>query len=194
MREEIELRLQANTTRKSQDPSAMRFIISIECGQPFMQGNLEFLQIYIKGQSFMLHQIRKMVGLVIAIMRGHTDQSIIRRAWGPERLDIPIAPALGLMLEHVHYDRYNRRYGGDGLHEPLCWEAKQELIQAFKEKYIFPTIVNTEQDDKSMLNWMENLPLHSYDVRDPGPPTFDDAELCDIARSDDDGPDGNFLE
>uniref|UniRef100_G3MRJ2 Pseudouridylate synthase 1 homolog n=1 Tax=Amblyomma maculatum TaxID=34609 RepID=G3MRJ2_AMBMU len=172
--------------KKSQDPSAMRYIISIECGQPFMAGNLEFLQIQIKGQSFMLHQIRKMVGLVIAIMRGHTDQSIIRRAWGPERLDIPIAPALGLMLEHVHYDRYNRRYGGDGLHEPLCWEAKQDFIQTFKEKHIFPTIVNTEQDEKSMLNWMENLQLHSYDVREPGPPTFDDAELCNLVRSDDD--------
>ncbi|KAL3224398.1 hypothetical protein MRX96_026613 [Rhipicephalus microplus] len=130
-----------------------------------------------------------MVGLVIAIMRGHTDQSTIRRAWGPERLDIPIAPPLGLMLEHLHYDRYNKRYGGDGLHEPLCWEAKQDLIQAFKEKHIFPTIVETEKNEKSMLNWMENLPLHSYDVREPGPPTLEDAELCVMAGSDDDGPD-----
>ncbi|XP_075732224.1 pseudouridine synthase 1 isoform X1 [Rhipicephalus microplus] len=175
--------------KKSEDPSAMRFMISIECGQPFIQGDIEFLQIRIKGQSFMLHQIRKMVGLVIAIMRGHTDQSTIRRAWGPERLDIPIAPPLGLMLEHLHYDRYNKRYGGDGLHEPLCWEAKQDLIQAFKEKHIFPTIVETEKNEKSMLNWMENLPLHSYDVREPGPPTLEDAELCVMAGSDDDGPD-----
>lgn len=176
--------------KKSQDPSAMRFIISVECGQPFVQGDLEFLQIYIKGQSFMLHQIRKMVGLVIAIMRGHTDESTIRRAWGPERLDIPIAPALGLMLEHVHYDRYNKRYGGDGLHEPLCWEEKQDVIQAFKENYIFPTIVDTERDEKSMLSWMENLALHSYNVREAGPPMLDDIdeENCDLAGSDDDTP------
>lgn len=174
--------------KKSEDPSAMRFMISAECGKPFIQGNLEFLQIQIKGQSFMLHQIRKMIGLLIAIMRGYTDQSTIRRAWGPERLDIPIAPALGLMLEQLHYDRYNKRYGGDGLHEPLSWEAKQDLIQAFKEKHIFPTIVETEKNEKSMLNWMENLPLHSYSVREPGPPTLEDADLCNLAGSDDDGP------
>lgn len=175
--------------KKSVDPSAMRYMISAECGQPFIQDNLEFLQIRIKGQSFMLHQIRKMVGLLIAVMRGHTDQSTIRRAWGPERLDIPIAPPLGLMLEHLHYDRYNKRYGGDGLHEPLCWEEKQDLIQAFKEKHIFPTIVETEKNEKSMLNWMENLPLHSYDVREAGPPTLEDAELYNLPGSDDDGPD-----
>lgn len=34
----------------------------------------------------MLHQIRKMVGLVIAIMRGHTTEAIIKRAWGPEKV------------------------------------------------------------------------------------------------------------
>ncbi|KAG0412099.1 hypothetical protein HPB47_010776 [Ixodes persulcatus] len=32
-----------------------------------------------------------------------------------------------------------------------------------------------------MLTWMENLPLHTYDVREPGPPTSDEAEHCDIA-------------
>ncbi|XP_029834803.2 tRNA pseudouridine synthase A [Ixodes scapularis] len=167
--------------KKSEDPSAMRYIISAECGQPFVQGDQEFVQVQIKGQSFMLHQIRKMVGLVIAIMRGCTKETTIRRAWGPEKLDLPIAPALGLMLEEVHYDRYNKRYGGDGLHEPLTWEEKQDIIQSFKEKHIYPTILETEKNEKSMLTWMENLPLHTYDVREPGPPTSDEAEHCDIA-------------
>ncbi|KAM7284185.1 putative pseudouridylate synthase [Ixodes scapularis] len=167
--------------KKSEDPSAMRYIISAECAQPFVQGDQEFVQVQIKGQSFMLHQIRKMVGLVIAIMRGCTKETTIRRAWGPEKLDLPIAPALGLMLEEVHYDRYNKRYGGDGLHEPLTWEEKQDIIQSFKEKHIYPTILETEKNEKSMLTWMENLPLHTYDVREPGPPTSDEAEHCDIA-------------
>ncbi|CAN7990737.1 unnamed protein product [Ixodes hexagonus] len=175
----------------------MRYIISAEasdcCGQPFVQGDDEFVQVQIKGQSFMLHQIRKMVGLVIAIMRGCTQEATIRRAWGPEKLDIPIAPALGLMLEEVHYDRYNKRYGGDGLHEPLTWEEKQDIIQSFKEKHIYPTILETERKEKSMLTWMESLPLHSYDVREPGPPTADEAEHCDIAASEEDGP-GRELE
>lgn len=73
----------------------MRYIKEIECGQPFLVGNLEYVQIRIKGQSFMLHQIRKMIGLVIAIMRGHTTEAIIKRAWGPEKVN----PFLAILLE-----------------------------------------------------------------------------------------------
>jgi len=26
------------------------------------------------------------------------------------------------MLEQVHYDGYNKKYGGDGLHEHITWD------------------------------------------------------------------------
>ena len=55
----------------------------------------------VKGQSFMLHQIRKMMGLTIAIARGHTSTDTLHRAWKTERLDLPVAPGLGLVLEEV---------------------------------------------------------------------------------------------
>ncbi|XP_064463489.1 pseudouridylate synthase 1 homolog isoform X2 [Ornithodoros turicata] len=157
--------------KKPEDPSAMRYIITCECSKPFEQRGLEFVQIQLKGQSFMLHQIRKMVALVIAIMRGYTSESTIRRAWGPEKLDIPIAPALGLMLEEVHYERYNQKYRGDGLHEPLTWTEKQDIIHTFKEMHIYPTIVETEDREQSMLSWMESLQMHTYDIREAGPPS-----------------------
>lgn len=37
-------------------------------------------------------------------------------------MDIPKAPGLGLILEDVHYDSYNRRFLGDGIHEQLVWD------------------------------------------------------------------------
>lgn len=88
------------------DPSAKRFIMSFTCSEPFVspQG-LEFLTLKVKGQSFMLHQIRKMVGVLIAIIRGHTSVETLEKALGEERLDLPMAPGLGLVLDTVHYDR-----------------------------------------------------------------------------------------
>lgn len=71
----------------------------------------------LSGQSFMLHQIRKMVGLAMAVVRGLTEAEVISRAWRRERLDVPIAPGLGLVLEEPHYDKYNKRFGSDGVHE-----------------------------------------------------------------------------
>jgi tRNA pseudouridine38-40 synthase len=49
----------------------------------------------------MLHQIRKMIGLVITVVQGLAGEDIIDRAWGGDRVDIPKAPALGLLLDRV---------------------------------------------------------------------------------------------
>jgi len=114
----------------------------------------------------MLHQIRKMIGLAIAIMRGFTDSSTITRAFGPERIDIPIAPGLGLLLEEVHYERYNKKYGGDGIHEALLWDEVNEQIVSFKSEHIYPRMVETEIQEKSMLNWLSTLPIHTFSNRD----------------------------
>lgn len=51
-----------------------------------------------------MHQIRKMVGLSIAIMRGFASKEILETAFKMERVDIPIAPSLNLLLEEVMKD------------------------------------------------------------------------------------------
>ncbi|XP_035217785.1 tRNA pseudouridine synthase A-like isoform X2 [Stegodyphus dumicola] len=152
------------------DPSCKRYILSCECGPPFESCGLELSVIKIKGQSFMLHQIRKMVGLTIAFMRNLADDSILEKIWLKERIDIPKAPGLGLMLEELHYDWYDSKYGSDGMHEPLKWDAYNEFIETFKQEKICANIAKTEREEKSMLQWLETLPHHSYDVRDAGPP------------------------
>ncbi|XP_055947803.1 pseudouridylate synthase 1 homolog isoform X2 [Argiope bruennichi] len=154
------------------DPSCNRYMISCECGPPFMSCGVEFSVIKIKGQSFMLHQIRKMIGLAIAIKRNLTDLSILDKVWDTERIDIPKAPGLGLMLEELHYDWYNKKYGSDGMHEPLTWDEYNEVVENFKMEKICANIAKTEREEKSMLQWLETLPHHSYDVRDAGPPTM----------------------
>ncbi|XP_049721918.1 pseudouridylate synthase 1 homolog isoform X2 [Elephas maximus indicus] len=87
-----------------QEPSARRYILEMRCGEPFVRDGLEFAVITVKGQSFMTHQIRKMVGLVVAIMRGHAPESLLEHSWGPTKVDVPKAPGLGLVLERVHFD------------------------------------------------------------------------------------------
>lgn len=144
------------------DPSARRYITHVQCGEPFMRDGAEFAVVTVRGQSFMLHQIRKMVGLVLAVMKGYADEEVLERSWGPRKVDVPKAPGLGLVLERVHFDRYNRRFGSDGLHPPLEWEQQQQAMQAFKEAHIYPSIVETELREQSMINWMATLPVHDF--------------------------------
>lgn len=91
----------------------------------------------------------------------------------------------------IHYDRYNKRYGSDGIHKPLVWTDVQEELKKFKEEFIYPTIVNVEKDEFSMKTWLEVLPLHAYDVRDGDKKPEDDLEADD---SDDDDDEEKIVE
>ncbi|KAJ8285832.1 hypothetical protein GJAV_G00031420 [Gymnothorax javanicus] len=146
------------------DPSARRYIMDMVCEDPFLQQGMEFAVIKVKGQSFMMHQIRKMIGLVIAVVKGYSDESILERSWGEEKVDIPKAPGLGLVLEKVHFEKYNKRFGDDGVHEPLDWIKEEGLVATFKEDHIYPTIVETERIEKSMLSWIKTLAIHDFEA------------------------------
>ncbi|XP_053700212.1 tRNA pseudouridine synthase A [Synchiropus splendidus] len=144
------------------DPSARRYITEMSCGQPFLQRDTEFAVITVRGQSFMMHQIRKMIGLVIAVVKGYAPEDVMERSWGHEKVDIPKAPGLGLVLERVHFERYNKRFGRDGFHELLEWDLEEDAIVAFKKAHIYPTIVETEIQEGSMVSWMSTLPIHNF--------------------------------
>lgn len=151
--------------KKSNDPSAKRYIITFECQPPILRKGVEFAVLKVKGQSFMLHQIRKMVGLFLAIIKGYTSFETMKKAWSSEKINIPKAPGLGLVLDQVHYDRYNYRYGKDGLHEPLNWEELENQVNEFKEKYIYPTIIDAEVKDQIVLGWLaDRLSTHQFDL------------------------------
>lgn len=153
------------------DAAARRYILEMEAGQPFMGSDLEFIVVRVRGQSFMMHQIRKMIGLAIAVVRGHATINTITDAFGVDRIDIPRAPGLGLMLEEPHYVKYNQRYGGDGVHDPISWDGVADRVFAFKRDIIHKEMVETEKNEHSMMKWLETLILHTYDSsREPGPP------------------------
>lgn len=151
--------------KTSKDASAARVIRYIHCSEPFFpcnQQELEFVVVRIRGQSFMMHQIRKMIGLAIAVVKGFATEEHIKRSMELEFMDVPKAPGLGLMLEECHFDRYNRKFGGDGHHERIHWDAQNSKIDEFKNQFIYPVVVDTERKEKSMLNWLHTLTLHSY--------------------------------
>uniref|UniRef100_A0A3B3ZLV6 Pseudouridylate synthase 1 homolog n=1 Tax=Periophthalmus magnuspinnatus TaxID=409849 RepID=A0A3B3ZLV6_9GOBI len=163
--------------KASCDPSARRYITQMSCGKPFICSDNEFVEITVRGQSFMMHQIRKMIGLVIAVVKGYATDNVMERSWGKEKVDVPKAPGLGLVLERVHFDRYNKRFGGDGLHEQLEWDKEEAAIQAFKEAHIYPTIVETECQEGSMISWMATLPIHDFKATATGSQGNEDQKL-----------------
>ncbi len=49
----------------------------------------------------------------------------------------------------LHYDKYERKFGNDGVHGSLEWTEMEAEIDAFKHEYIFTNIISKEVTQKS---------------------------------------------
>jgi len=52
------------------DACANRYIISFDCSAPFEINGEQFVRTTVVGQSFMLHQIRKLIAMMLGVIRG----------------------------------------------------------------------------------------------------------------------------
>ncbi|XP_045454485.1 tRNA pseudouridine synthase A [Melitaea cinxia] len=177
-----------NFTEKKhyQDPSSLRYMMSFKLERLFHECEMEFAELLVKGQSFMLHQIRKMVGLMIIVVRGQTDIGMLEKAFGKEKVIIPTAPGLGLVLDKVHYERYDAKFKDS--HESLSWDEEDEAVERFKREQIFPNIVKGEIEENSMGLWLEKVKGHSFE---PSDEVIEDKN--EITGADDDDDDENEM-
>ncbi|KAF9621765.1 hypothetical protein IFM89_027619 [Coptis chinensis] len=167
------------TTRiKAEDPSAVRFIISFNANSVVMVDGMDFVKCEVVGQSFMLHQIRKLVGLAVAIMRDCAPESLIETALQKDvRINVPTAPEVGLYLEECFFSSYNQKW--KDTHEEISMEAYVEQAEDFKMKQVYSHIASMEQKEGSVAVWLHSLNLRNYpDLR-----FVEDNETCTIGEN-----------
>ncbi|QLQ81195.1 hypothetical protein HG537_0E05500 [Torulaspora globosa] len=143
------------------DSSAIRYMKEIKVSQPFVIGDAktEWVSIKIHGQSFMLHQIRKMISMATLITRCGCPTDRISEAYGPQKLNIPKAPALGLLLESPVFEGYNTRLEKFG-YKPIDFSKYQAEMDAFKMKHIYDKIYKEEVDENvfnAFFNYIDNF-------------------------------------
>ncbi|KAK9480567.1 pseudouridine synthase [Lipomyces japonicus] len=141
------------------DPSAKRFMKSLTASEPkFIEGT-EWVSIKIHGQSFMLHQIRKMISMATLVVRTGIPLTRIDEAFRRRKINIPKAPALGLLLESPSYEAINVRlnsYGHDGIH----FDKYADKMEEFKKKHIYDKIYAEEEKENvfsSFFGFIDNL-------------------------------------
>ena len=140
------------------DPAAMRYILSFDCSMPFVVNGVEFVRTTVVGQSFMLHQIRKLIGTMLGVVRGAwSEEDQIFALNTKEHCQTPMAPELGLFLCECIYHAYNARFGET--HEALHLDAYADKVEAFKTTHIYPHMAETEKEERVMENWIRTLPV-----------------------------------
>ncbi|XP_057418186.1 uncharacterized protein LOC130712366 isoform X2 [Lotus japonicus] len=167
------------TTRiKPEDPAAQRFIISFDANTTVAIEGMEFVKCEVVGQSFMLHQIRKMMGLAVAIMRDCAPESLIDKALQKDvSIIVPTAPEVGLYLDECFFTSYNDKW--KDTHEEVSMKAYEKEAEDFKMKYIYSHIASTERKEGTVGLWLHSLNHRNYpDLR-----ILDEEGITDNKRS-----------
>jgi len=102
-------------------------------------GGVDFIRFSITGDSFVFHQIRKLVGTIVAIGRGVLSLPLATVALkSPFSLNMPLAPAGYLLLDYTPDSFHNRR----GESSVEVNEDQLQAIRNFKLASIYPHIAD----------------------------------------------------
>ena len=144
---------------KPGQPQGQRFIESFEVSDPVIVDGMEWIPTEVLGQSFLLHQIRKMVCVAVDIARGAVPIEFIDKALSnKENLALHVAPAQGLFLEMSYFDGYNRRKNSQSNHDLL--DLNWTVDGPVKDRWIqFRDVVRDHivQEEKNEMNFIQYL-------------------------------------
>ncbi|CAO3628055.1 unnamed protein product [Cunninghamella echinulata] len=143
--------------------ACQRYVKNIIVNKPTIQfDGLEWVLISLHGQSFMLHQIRKMIAMAIFMTRSDTPASLIDQTFQHGKLNIPKAPSLGLLLDRPIYDWYNTVKIKDHVHNrhPINFDLYQDVMDDFKQKWIYESIFKTEAEESIYDDFLQTFDRH----------------------------------
>lgn len=91
-----------NYTKKIdfKNDQAMRHMMQLSTELVIME-NIPLVKITLFGQSFLYHQIRKMVGSIIQSLVTQKDNDLILNSFAANKINIWLAPSSGLLLDQV---------------------------------------------------------------------------------------------
>ena len=148
---------------KPTDAQAKRYILSFDCSEPFEAHGETFVRCQVVGQSFMLHQIRKLIGTMLAVVRGELTEEDQKFALLSHRhAPTPMAPELGLFLCECIFGAYNDRFGS--VHDKFQLDKYAEKSEKFKLEHVYAHIANQEREENTLRHWIRDT-LHAKQLR-----------------------------
>ncbi|CRG98485.1 U2 snRNA/tRNA pseudouridine synthase, putative [Plasmodium relictum] len=154
-------------TKNNIDQTTYRYIKYFEISIVKLH-NYNFLSIKILGQSFLMHQIRKMITLAVETFRKATSKNSIYYCLNINRyIPISLFPSDGLILICPYFNSYNKNVCKPPHSPTICFNENEE-IKKFKEEKIGKCIIDKLEKNvwKDWLIKMNRYPFIYHFIRE----------------------------
>ncbi|CCF60589.1 hypothetical protein KAFR_0K02340 [Kazachstania africana CBS 2517] len=141
--------------------NSYRYMKAIAVSQPYLKNNLEWISIKFHGQSFMLHQIRKMVALATIVTRYDYPCDTALKCFENKKTYIPNAPSMGLTLLSPMFSSYNRKLTSLG-YNAITHELHQTKMKIFKNNFIDNRTHDHSKSLQEYSRFLTFLDSHSW--------------------------------
>ena len=162
--------------RDDNDPivrSHYRYIEECDCAGPMTlvdDGGVPCVKLTVSGASFMLHQIRHMVGAAVLVALGKMPQELLSAALAPPvRINLPLAPPGTLVLRGADFGKFRKSYDGKPSATERSSGGTLRLLDAgikrrdtFEEEILFNGI-NGQLKHDDWERWSDSLSMVQYD-------------------------------
>lgn len=141
-----------NFTVKKAQGDVKRYMMSIAVSEPFDNNGIEYVEVKIHGQSFLLHQIRKMISFAVLNCRYSriNFKENFDKVFSIEEVHVPKCPSEYLFLNHVFFDDFNIRKKQSGDEQIEIDEREKEQ---FEKVRIYPSILTKT----NLYEWFKYL-------------------------------------
>ncbi|KAJ3408390.1 hypothetical protein CcCBS67573_g02433 [Chytriomyces confervae] len=134
-------------------------IINIESGSPELHNGMEWIRIKVQSKAMARFQFRRMMALLILVIRTNTPRSLIANSFGVTKIEIPNAPAMGLIFHQPSYAQYNEAVGPKNA---INFDEDKSKVEAFRRSMIHEQVYTEEREALHFEEWLRNIDTHAF--------------------------------